>query len=318
MADLNQKIKISLDETRMLVLGTQVLMMIQFELSFQSAFESYPAISRQLVPFALGLLVLTFIILVSGPSYHRITCDGQPSQACQDFMTRGIATAVWPLALAMGLDGYIAFERLLGRWQGIAAGCAITVLASLLWQGMGLIGRLTRPPEVRAMKHTPPQEVDLDLETEVNQVLTEARVILPGAQAMVGFQFITLFEEAFWRIPAISKYVHLTSLCLTAITVVLLITPAAFHRIAEGGEDSRRLVRIASRCVVGALIPLALSISGDIYVVVDQVFQSRMIAATAAIASVVVSLGMWFGYTLARRRYRQSHFRTPAGTLAHS
>jgi hypothetical protein len=50
--------------------------------------------------------------------------------------------------------------------------------------------------------------------------------------------------EAFDKLPASSKYVHMLSLWLMGQSVILLMTPAAYHRIVDRGEDSERFHRV--------------------------------------------------------------------------
>ena len=139
------------------------------------------------------------------------------------------------------------------------------------------------------------------LETRIKQVLTEARVVLPGAQALLGFQFVAMLTDAFEKLPRTLQYLHLASLGLIALCVVLLMAPAAFHRIVERGEDSERLHRFSSAMVLGALVPLALGLSGDAYVVLEKILHSNALALTIAGIVLVLFLGVWFGLTFGVR-----------------
>lgn len=79
------------------------------------------------------------------------------------------------------------------------------------------------------------------------------------------------------------------------------LIPAAYHRIVERGEETSRFHRFASRLLVAAMIPLALGISGDLFVIVRKVTQSTTSAIASAIVSLVFFYGLWFGFTLYRR-----------------
>jgi hypothetical protein len=107
------------------------------------------------------------------------------------------------------------------------------------------------------------------LQDKIEQVLTEARVVLPGAQALLGFQFATVLVEGFEKLPPASKDVLLASLALMALSIILLMAPAAYHRIVENGEESERFHRFASLMLLAAMVPLPLGISGDTFVVVQ-------------------------------------------------
>jgi hypothetical protein len=307
MAKLSEKIKLTLDECRMLVLGTQVLISLQFELAYQSGFDNAPPIARHLVIVGLALLLCTFALLLWGPAYHRVALDGEISNDAQSFMTWSTCVALWPLSAAMGVDAFIVSDTLLARSVGISLGVATFVFCCVAWYGLALLARRSRPPEVtQAMKDRDKQEEGKGkLHERVNQVLTEARVVLPGAQAMLGFQFVTFFEKAFERLPDHVKFVHLACAGLIGLTVVLLMIPAAFHRLAEAGEESDRLVKVAGRCVVAAMLPLAMGISGDFFVVTTTITRSQPLAIALAGVAFAGFVALWFGYTLYRRQQRR-------------
>lgn len=286
----------------MLVLGTQVLISLQYESAFESAFGELPRTSQLLVVPALFLLLVTFGLLVWIPAYHRVVLNGDASHAFRRLATRVIIVALIPLAVALSIDVHIGAAKVGGLAVGIGAGIGTLLLAIFFWCGLGCACRWHFSRE-RTMQNQNPQE-DVEhppLHERVSEVLTEARVVLPGAQAMLGFQFITMLMHDFDRLPASSKSIHLICLGLIAATVVLLITPPAFHRIAESGEDSERVVRVSSRMVLAALVPLGLSMVGDLYVVVRKITDSLPLALGSAIAMFVFFFGLWFGYTWYRR-----------------
>jgi hypothetical protein len=135
-------------------------------------------------------------------------------------------------------------------------------------------------------------------------VLTELRVALPGAQALFGFQFSVLFMQTFEKLPQSTKIVHFVSLTLIALTVIMLMTPAAYHRIVEQGEETERFHTFASKIVIGALIPLGLGVTSDFYVVTLKVTGSKVTSIALAALALAILYGLWFGFTLARRRER--------------
>ena len=126
-------------------------------------------------------------------------------------------------------------------------------------------------------------------------------MVLPGAQALLGFQLITMFMDGFDKLPNSSKYVHLVSLALMALTMILLMSPAAYHRIAERGEDTPRLHRVASALLLGAMFTLPLGICGDVYIVFYKVTSSVATSVGIALAVLAFFYGAWFGFTAFRR-----------------
>jgi hypothetical protein len=49
----------------------------------------------------------------------------------------------------------------------------------------------------------------------VDQLLTEARVIIPGAQALFGLQLSITLIRTFADLPDAAKMVHVAALCVT-------------------------------------------------------------------------------------------------------
>ena len=188
----------------------------------------------------------------------------------------------------------------LGMAGGVGVAALIGSTALLLWYGLGLIAR---PKEMHTGKKSEEtaRAQPTSLKDKIDHALTEARVVLPGAQALLGFQFLTMFMDAFDKLPNSSKYIHMVSLTLMALTMIVLMTPAAFHRIATSGEDTKRVHQVASACLLIAMIVLPLGIVGDVYIVFLKVFASEVIACTVAIAVLLFFYSVWFGYTLYRR-----------------
>ena len=147
-----------------------------------------------------------------------------------------------------------------------------------------------------------------ELHDKIDQVLTEARVVLPGAQALLGFELITMLMEEFDKLPPSSKYVHLISLALMGLTVILLMAPAAYHRIVEQGEDTEHFHNVASRLLLIAMIPLPMGICGDLFVVIRKVTESTVSGIIGAAGALVLFYGLWFGFTA----YRRSQIRANA------
>ena len=78
------------------------------------------------------------------------------------------------------------------------------------------------------------------LHVRIDWMLTESRVILPGAQALLAFQFIATLTKRFDDLPDAWQVVHFVALGLLTLSVLLLIAPAAIHRAGFGGEDDER------------------------------------------------------------------------------
>jgi hypothetical protein len=309
VAKLKDKIKTALDEGRMLILGSQVLLGFQYRSVFETGFEKLPPSSQYLKLCGLCLMLVAVGLIISTGAYHRIVEEGEDTSDVHSFTTNTMGLALMPFALGFGLDLYVATGQLFGHGAGIVAGALMTLLALYFWYGLGVLRRREREPEIRE-KQMESEKEDAEsggakLKDKIEQALTEMRVVLPGAQALLGFQFATMLMEGFEKLPASSKYVHLASLALIALSVVFLMTPAAYHRIVERGEETEHFHRFASRMLLMAMVPLALGMCGDLFVVARKVTQSATAGIIGAGVMLVFFYGLWFGYTFYRRGRRE-------------
>jgi hypothetical protein len=78
------------------------------------------------------------------------------------------------------------------------------------------------------------------------------------------------------------------------VAISLVMMPAAWHRIVEPHQVSRRTVSISSKLICVALFPLALGLALDIYVVVFTVINSNAWSAISGASTAVLLLGLWF------------------------
>lgn len=138
------------------------------------------------------------------------------------------------------------------------------------------------------------QQNPTPLHAKIEQLLTEARVILPGAQALLGFQLIVMMTQAFDHLPAAVQAIHIGALLSLVIAVVLLIAPAAIHRLAFQGRDDARLLGPGSFIITLALLPLAASICCDLWVALYKLTGSSTVPTVGALIAAAVLLGLWF------------------------
>lgn len=293
----------------MLVLGSQVLLGFQYRSAFEPGFEKLTLSSQYLKVAALSLMLVAIGLLLAPGAYHRIVEEGEDTEAQHRFTTKVMNYALLPFAVALGFDFYVSAERTLGRRVAFIIGLSASLIALFFWYGLEFKRRGEREPEIREEREMSKENSEsggAKIKDKIKHVLTECRIVLPGAQALLGFQFVTTLMEAFEKLPSSSKYVHLASLALVAVSIILLMTPAAYHRIVERGEETTHFHRFASRILVAAMIPLALGISGDLFVVVRKVTESTTSAIASAVVSLVFFYGLWFGFTLYRRNRRRT------------
>jgi hypothetical protein len=298
--------KIALDETRILILGSQILLGFGFRGVFGDAFETLSASARYLDGAALGLLVTVLALLIAPGPCHRIAEGGQDNGDLHRFTTIIADLSLLPFALALGIGLFVATEVIFGIGAAVVTGTIATVSTIALWYGLPQLRRRFVGERERMITHRQRDErVKTPLYVKIEQLLTEARVILPGAKALLGFQLAIVLTQSFERLPAASKVVHAASLFLVALAVVLLMAPASYYRMVYAGEETEDLHRVGSVLITAATLPLGLA--GDIYVVIAKISGSETVGILSGIMASSLLLGLWYVYPFfvaARRRDR--------------
>ena len=320
MAQLRDKIQNALDEGRMLVLGSQILIGFEYRSAFEPGFARLPPHAQYLKLVSLGIMLIAIMLIMWPSAFHQIVEGGEDSERLHSFTTRVLCWALLPFALGFGMDTFVAMEKLYGHTPGLLAALGMSALALFFWYGLELWRRAQRAPKIekeKAMSDAKGENADdkTRIEDKIKHVLTEARTVLPGAQALLGFEFISMFADAFDKLPASSKTVHLVSLALVALSTILLMTPAAYHRIVEQGEETEHFHRFASHVLLAAMIPLALGITADFYIVMRKVTDSISLSITIAALLLIAFYALWFGYTLYRRA-RHTHTKAQSAPAA--
>lgn len=68
-------------------------------------------------------------------------------------------------------------------------------------------------------------QVELSLTDAVSQSMEEARMVIPGTQALLGFQFMAIFNQPFESLSPEIKTLHYVAICFTCLSMTLLLSP---------------------------------------------------------------------------------------------
>jgi len=135
---------------------------------------------------------------------------------------------------------------------------------------------------------------DLSLSKAAQYLLEESRMVLPGMQALFGFQMIAVFNNSFaQKLTVAEQHLHLVAIGLVATAIAVIMTPAAYHRQMGARQVTDRFVRISTRLLLTSMVPLAISICIDFYLV-GRIVAGRGWVASVAIVLFVLFLCLWF------------------------
>lgn len=146
------------------------------------------------------------------------------------------------------------------------------------------------------------------------ELLEELRTIIPGVQVLFGFLLTVPFSNRFTDLDALGVRVFVLALVAVGLAAVVLLTPAAYHRIAPHDDRAERL-RLGVRSTVAGMILLSVSIGAAVFVVSRLIFQVESLplasdwsaTTVAGLAAAVVGGGAvfaWFAMPLLHRRQK--------------
>jgi hypothetical protein len=160
----------------MQMLGTQVLFGFQFQSLFQPGFERATPAERGADVIALTAILVSFAVLAVTPAEHRLTEAGDASGRLLRTSYRCAEIALATLTLAFGCVSF-SIAAHVGAEHPITVAALMWLVAVFGWFGLGWAMKERRSAGAPVEEYEMP-----DLHTKIDQMLTEARVILPGAQ----------------------------------------------------------------------------------------------------------------------------------------
>jgi hypothetical protein len=128
----------------------------------------------------------------------------------------------------------------------------------------------------------------------LQQTLDEARMVMPGVQALFGFQLIAVFADRFGRLSETEQSLHLAAIVLVTIAIALVMTPAAYHRQVDPRQATAAFLTLASRFVSAAMLPLAAGLAIDVHLVARAITGAPLLGAAIGGAVFALCVVLWF------------------------
>ena len=135
---------------------------------------------------------------------------------------------------------------------------------------------------------------------QLDQLLQELRVAMPGVQVLFAFLLALPFQQRFTAVTEFQKDVYFATLLAAAAASALFIAPTALHRLRFEGGDKPFLVSVSSKMALAGLLFLAVAMNGAVLLVTDVLFDGAVVTVTVAI-TLSLYVGLWFGLGVVRR-----------------
>ena len=147
---------------------------------------------------------------------------------------------------------------------------------------------------------------------ELDQLLQEIRVALPGVQVLLAFLLTVPFAQGFDEVQGEARTVFVAAVTLAAIASVLLIAPVVHHRMRFREGTKEDMIRTANHFAIAGTACIGLAIGCALYVIGDAIFTDTAVRWIGP-AIVVLAAITWFVVPL---RYREGQTPAPSASTA--
>jgi hypothetical protein len=138
------------------------------------------------------------------------------------------------------------------------------------------------------------EQEKVPLSKAAQYLVEECRMVLPGIQALFGFQLTAVFNQGFSeKLTPSEQRLHFLAITLLAIAIALIMTPAAYHRQTGPRRVTSKFIRIASNLLLASMAPLALSICIDFYLV-GRIISNSIFIPVLATGIFAFIVALWF------------------------
>jgi hypothetical protein len=138
------------------------------------------------------------------------------------------------------------------------------------------------------------------LNRNLDQLLQELRVVLPGVQVLFAFLLAVPFSSRFGDVDDFERDIYFVALLLSAVAVALLMAPSIQHRILFRQEQKRYLVRVGSMLTIAGMTALALAIVLSLVLVAHFLFGPGAAWAAGGLSVGAFAL-LWYALPIHRR-----------------
>jgi len=137
------------------------------------------------------------------------------------------------------------------------------------------------------------------LDRNLQEMLGELRVALPGVQVLFAFLLVVPFNQRFAQVTDFQKTLYLITLLFTTASTICLIAPTAHHRLEFRQQHKDAIVKTGNRIVILGLALLAIAMTGAVLFVADVLYGTTTTVAAAGGVALGFLL-LWWAIPLRR------------------
>jgi hypothetical protein len=141
------------------------------------------------------------------------------------------------------------------------------------------------------------------LNRQMNELLNELRVAMPGVQVLFGFLLTVPFQQRFQQVTDFQQNVYLATLIAAATATAFLIAPSAYHRVTFEQHQKPTIIRLGTIQFLIGLAALAVAMNLAVLLVTDVLFGADTVTVVV-VCLVALYATLWFGLGVVQRLRR--------------
>ena len=131
--DPDKDVQLFLQDIRVLLPGTQVLVAFLMTVPFQSRYEKVPAVERYVFLATFLAATLALVCFVSPSVYHRVASPLREKRKFIAWGSKIVEAGFLPMGIAFALSTQLITSMVVGTGWACIAGGVVAVLLVLLW-----------------------------------------------------------------------------------------------------------------------------------------------------------------------------------------
>ena len=152
MPPIEDRLSDLLNETRLAMLGAQLLLGLQYRAAFSPGFAMLPAAFQAFDCVALLFILVAAILLLATPAYHQIAERGHATSPHAGSRLRSLQLALLPLSLALAIDISLALVSHCRHTVRRLAGGVFLIGAWSVWYAVPLFSAARTSPKEPTME----------------------------------------------------------------------------------------------------------------------------------------------------------------------
>ena len=128
---------------------------------------------------------------------------------------------------------------------------------------------------------------------DLTDMLSELRVLLPGAQLLNVFLITLPFSSGFKQIVQAEKWVFMGAFVCSIISLILFTAPAVQHRLMRPLLNRRKFKQLVTQQMLAGALALSFALLLGAYLVISEVFGHVAGALVAVFTTVLITVLWW-------------------------